>query len=116
MTGTEAIAFEVKRNMDRLPEFLDLEKQLNFTGKLHGRVGNWLSSRLHQRLDTRSNLRMSHYQMFTLLGRPTEPTLARHLSHGLSPNHRRSGPSCPCQNTYEQCAFSALQSSVSTCV
>jgi hypothetical protein len=52
MTGTEAMAFEVKRNMDRLPEFLDPEKQLKFTGKLHGRVGNWLSSRLQQRLDT----------------------------------------------------------------
>jgi len=52
MTGTEAMTFEVKRNMDRLPEFLDPEKQLNFTGKLHGRVGNWLSSRLQQRLDT----------------------------------------------------------------
>jgi hypothetical protein len=52
MTGTEAVAFEVKRNMDRLPEFLDPEKQLNFTGKLHGRVGNWLSSRLQERLDT----------------------------------------------------------------
>jgi hypothetical protein len=52
MIGTEAMAFEVKRNMDRLPEFFDPEKQLNLTGKLHGRVGNWLSSRLQQRLDT----------------------------------------------------------------
>lgn len=33
MTGTEANAFEVKRNMDRLPDFLDPEKQLTLSGK-----------------------------------------------------------------------------------
>ena len=40
MTGTEAMAFEVKRNMDRLPGFLDPEVQLKPTGRLHGRVGS----------------------------------------------------------------------------
>jgi hypothetical protein len=50
MTGTEATAFEVKRNMDRLPDFLDPEKQLNLSGKLHGRVECWLANRLAERL------------------------------------------------------------------
>jgi hypothetical protein len=50
-TGTEATAFEVKRNMDRLPEFLDPEKQLTLSGKLHGRVERWLANRLAERLE-----------------------------------------------------------------
>ena len=40
MTGTEAMAFEVKRNMVRLAGFLDPEVQLKLTGRLHGRVGS----------------------------------------------------------------------------
>lgn len=51
MTGMEATAYEVKRNMDRLPEFLDPEDQLNFSSKLDGRVGRWLADRLAGRLD-----------------------------------------------------------------
>jgi len=51
MTGTEATAFDVKRNMDRLPDFLDPETQLTFSGKLDGRVERWLASRLAGRLD-----------------------------------------------------------------
>lgn len=51
MTGTDATAFDVKRNMDRLPDFLDPEKQLTFSGKLDGRVERWLASRLAARLD-----------------------------------------------------------------
>ena len=50
MTGTQATPFEVKRNMDRLPDFLDPEKQLNISGKLHGRVERWLANRLAERL------------------------------------------------------------------
>jgi hypothetical protein len=50
MLGTEAMVFEVKRNMDRLPDFLDPETELHFTGKLHGRVERWLADRLKQRL------------------------------------------------------------------
>ena len=51
MTGIEATAFEVKRNMDRLPDFLNPETELNFSGKLHGRVERWLTDRLGRRLD-----------------------------------------------------------------
>jgi hypothetical protein len=51
MTGTDATAFDVKRNMDRLPDFLDPEKQLTFSGKLDGRVERWLASQLAARLD-----------------------------------------------------------------
>ncbi len=51
MTGTEATAFDVKRNMDRLPDFLDPEKSLSFSGKLDGRIERWLAERLAQRLD-----------------------------------------------------------------
>lgn len=51
MTGTEATAFDVKRNMDRLPDFLDPEKPLSFSGKLDGRIERWLAERLAQRLD-----------------------------------------------------------------
>ena len=51
MTGAEATMFEVKRNMDRLPEFLDPEKQLSFTGKLHGRLEHWMSERIRERIE-----------------------------------------------------------------
>lgn len=51
MMGTEANAFDVKRNMDRLPDFLDPETELALSGKLDGRVERWLSSRLAARLD-----------------------------------------------------------------
>jgi hypothetical protein len=51
MTGTEATAFDVKRNMDRLPDFLDPETQLAFSGKLDGKIEHWLASRLAARLD-----------------------------------------------------------------
>jgi hypothetical protein len=51
MTGMDATAYEVKRNMDRLPDFLDPEKSLTFSGKLDGRVHSWLEQRLAQRLE-----------------------------------------------------------------
>jgi hypothetical protein len=51
MTGAEATAYEVKRNMDRLPEFLNPEIPLKFTSKLDGRAGRWLAERLTQRLE-----------------------------------------------------------------
>ena len=51
MTGTEASPYELKQNMDRLPEFLDPEKPLKFSGKLDGRVRSWLEQRLAQRLE-----------------------------------------------------------------
>lgn len=52
MTGTEASAYEVKRNMDRLPNFLDPEMPVRFTSKLDGRVGRWLADQLNQRLES----------------------------------------------------------------
>lgn len=50
MIGIEATAYEVKRNMDRLPDFLDPERELSPSGKLHGRVERWLAGRLAERL------------------------------------------------------------------
>jgi hypothetical protein len=50
MTGTDATAFEVKRNMDRLPDFLEPEKPLTLSGKLDGRIERWLADRLEERL------------------------------------------------------------------
>jgi hypothetical protein len=52
MTGTEASAFDLKRNMDRLPDFLDPETQLSFSGKLDGKIERWLAGRLAARLDS----------------------------------------------------------------
>src|SRR6185436_18002432 len=52
MTGAEATAYEVKRNMDRLPDFVDPETPLKFTSKLDGRIGRWLADRLNQRLES----------------------------------------------------------------
>ena len=45
MTGEKATAYEVKRNMDRLPDFLDPEIPLKFTSKFDGRIGRWLADR-----------------------------------------------------------------------
>ncbi|MDX6612850.1 MAG: hypothetical protein QOD75_2036 [Blastocatellia bacterium] len=50
MTGEKATAYEVKRNMDRLPDFLDPEIPLKFTSKFDGRIGRWLADRIAQRL------------------------------------------------------------------
>jgi hypothetical protein len=52
MTGEKATAYEVKRNMDRLPDFLDPEIPLKFTGKFDGRIGRWLADRIAQRLES----------------------------------------------------------------
>ncbi len=52
MTGTQATSYEVKRNMDRLPDFLDPETSLKFTSKFDGRIGRWLADRLAQRLES----------------------------------------------------------------
>jgi len=52
MTGSDATAYEVKRNMDRLPDFLNPETPLKFTSKLDGRIGRWLADRLAQRLES----------------------------------------------------------------
>ncbi len=51
MIGTEASPYELKQNMNRLPDFLDPEKPLTLSGKLDGRVRSWLEQRLVQRLE-----------------------------------------------------------------
>jgi hypothetical protein len=51
MTGVEANWYDVRRNMDRLPDFVNPEKVGTFTPKLRGRLANWLESRLNERLD-----------------------------------------------------------------
>ena len=52
MTGTQATSYEVKRNMDRVPDFLNAETPVKFTSKLDGRIGRWLADRLAQRLES----------------------------------------------------------------
>jgi hypothetical protein len=52
MTGIEASWYEFRRNIDRLPEFVNPENTKEFPDKLRGRLGNWLESRLKLRLGT----------------------------------------------------------------
>jgi hypothetical protein len=51
MTGVESNWYDVRRNMDRLPDFVNPEKVDTFTPKLRGRLANWLEDRLNERLD-----------------------------------------------------------------
>lgn len=50
MTGTPAISYDLRRNMDRLPDFADPEKTTPLTPKQRGKLEHWLRSRLEQRL------------------------------------------------------------------
>jgi hypothetical protein len=50
MTGTEATWYDVKRNLDRLPEFVDPEKTALLTGAQRGRLVRWLEGRFKERL------------------------------------------------------------------
>jgi hypothetical protein len=50
MTGVESSWYDVRRNMDRLPDFVNPEKSGTFTPKLRGRLAHWLESRLNERL------------------------------------------------------------------
>jgi hypothetical protein len=50
MTGVEATWYDVKRNMDRLPDFADPEKTGKLTTVQHGRLARWLENRLKDRL------------------------------------------------------------------
>jgi hypothetical protein len=52
MTGIDATWYEVKRNMDRLPDYADPEKDVTFSEKTRGRLGHWLDQRLAERLDS----------------------------------------------------------------
>jgi hypothetical protein len=50
MTGTEATWYDVRRNMDRLPDYVDPEKTALLTGAQRGRLVRWLEGRLKERL------------------------------------------------------------------
>jgi len=51
MTGTDATSYDVKRNMDRLPNFVDPEKVSSFPLPLRARLARWLTERLQSRLN-----------------------------------------------------------------
>jgi hypothetical protein len=48
MTGAEATWYDVRRNMDRLPDFADPEKAGKLTAARHGRLARWLENRLKE--------------------------------------------------------------------
>jgi hypothetical protein len=50
MAGVEAGSYEVKRNMDRLPDFADPERLGAMSDKIKGRLGQWLQKRLEERM------------------------------------------------------------------
>ncbi len=50
MTGTEATWYDVKRNMDRLPAFVDPEQTGLLRNSERGRLVRWLETRLKDRL------------------------------------------------------------------
>jgi hypothetical protein len=51
MTGIEATWYDVRRNMDRLPDFANPEKQEELSDKFRGKLKNWLESRLKARIE-----------------------------------------------------------------
>ena len=51
ITGIEANWYDVKRNMDRLPDFADPEKSSSFSPAIRGRLAKWLDQRLKDRLE-----------------------------------------------------------------
>lgn len=50
MTGIKANWYDVKRNMDRLPDFVNPEKQNALTDKARGRLAQWLEQRMRSRM------------------------------------------------------------------
>jgi hypothetical protein len=50
MMGSETTWYDVKRNLDRLPDFVDPEKTTLLTGPQRGRLVRWLEGRLKERL------------------------------------------------------------------
>ena len=50
MVGKPATWYEVRRNMDRLPEFANPEKNKALPLQVVGRLGDWLVHRLRARL------------------------------------------------------------------
>ena len=51
MTGIAATWYDVRRNMDRLPDYVNPEKKLDFSPVARGRLANWLEGRLNERLN-----------------------------------------------------------------
>lgn len=51
MTGVKTKAYDVKRNMDRLPDFVDPETNREFSPPVRGRLAKWLERRLKERLE-----------------------------------------------------------------
>ena len=51
MTGIEVNWYDVKRNIDRLPDFVDPEKNLDFSESIRARLATWLDRRLKERLE-----------------------------------------------------------------
>ena len=49
MTGVRATWYDVRRNMDRLPDFANPEKKTVFAEATRGRLAQWLEQRLRAR-------------------------------------------------------------------
>jgi hypothetical protein len=49
MVGTPAKSYDVKRNMDRLPDFVDPEQPIDLNRQTRGRLISWLEDRIKQR-------------------------------------------------------------------
>ena len=50
MQGVEGTAYDVRRNMDRLPDFANPESTGHLTDKLRGRLLHWSEKRLRERM------------------------------------------------------------------
>jgi hypothetical protein len=51
MTGTAATSYDVKRNLDRIPDFANPESDVGLTAKTRGRLLAWLEKRTKSRLN-----------------------------------------------------------------
>ncbi len=51
MTGVKTKAYDVKRNMDRLPGFVNPVTNQEFAPPVRGRLAKWLERRLKERLE-----------------------------------------------------------------
>jgi hypothetical protein len=50
MTGTPATWYDVRRNMDRLPDWVNPENTAQYSVKLRAQLASWLDGRLRDRL------------------------------------------------------------------
>jgi hypothetical protein len=52
MTGVKATWYEVRRNIDRLPDFVNPEKPpADFSDPIRARLARWLEEKLKDRLE-----------------------------------------------------------------